>query len=141
MPTTSNKRYVSIHLGLSCLQFRSFQQSRKVLWLIGLRDGRPSPPGCEKHFLETLSRTVGGNPGVPFVQQWPQRSEVDAWCCYRDQGRRVAEGSGRVSKEDVRHFQNRVEQFTATQTIQGPLVEFDQCKESFCDWLLRNASA
>ena len=39
--------------------------------------------------------------------------------------------TGHVSAEDIRHLQNRVEQFTATATITGKLKDFPLCKESF----------
>jgi hypothetical protein len=48
---------------------------------------------------------------------------------------------GKVTKEDIRHMQSRVEQFRATVPIEEPLVEVVNCKEQFCKWLLVDAEA
>ena len=46
-----------------------------------------------------------------------------------------------VSAEDIRHMKNRVEQFSATTTVDGQLVEAPACKETFCKWLIEDSQA
>ena len=48
--------------------------------------------------------------------------------------------AGSVTREDIRHMKNRVEQFTATQVIEK-LGDVPMCKESWCQWLVGAASA
>ena len=46
-----------------------------------------------------------------------------------------------VSAEDIKHMKSRVEQFEATSPIRGELKDTPLCKETFCQWLVRNAAA
>ena len=41
-----------------------------------------------------------------------------------------------VTREDIRHMQSRVEQFTATEVVQGALREVSPCRSCFCRWLV-----
>jgi len=46
-----------------------------------------------------------------------------------------------VTKEDIKHMQSRLLQFTATVPLpQADLVKVPKCKESFCRWLVVEAS-
>jgi len=49
--------------------------------------------------------------------------------------------TGVVTAEDIRHMQSRVWQFTATEQISARLEDLPMCKESFCQWLVRDAAA
>lgn len=48
---------------------------------------------------------------------------------------------GLISKEDIRHMQARIEQFTATHPVEGKLHDASTCKETFCAWLLSDSAA
>ena len=47
-----------------------------------------------------------------------------------------------VDREDIRHMQSRVTMFTATKQLQfKEFLEVTSCKETFCRWLVQDATA
>ena len=49
-------------------------------------------------------------------------------------------GNVPVTKEDIRHMQARMEQFSATAVVPGDLATVPDCAESFCRWLVVEAA-